>query len=880
LPNLFNALKFQFPWRSYQDKLLKNFDTHIEDNHFHVIAPPGSGKTILGIEILRRIGKKTLVLAPTLTIRDQWQDRLQTFFTDDTPFEQVSMDIKQPSTVTFSTYQSLHSFYKSFDDKDEFLQFFKDENIETLVLDEAHHLKNAWWTCLIALKKSYPYFIVALTATPPYDSSSLEVTKYFTLCGEVDDEISVPSLIREKDLSPHQDFIYFSKPYDSEINLIESYRDAIDEFIKNLLKDDSFITLLEGHRFYLDPANYSDDIYANTVFFSSILIALNDMGIAVDQTKLEFLGIGHQDRIQFPRLDSNWLEILLQNLLVTDRDNLEAHEDYLLELEKQLKRFNALERSKVNLKGNDTVHKSLAFSPSKLESIIEILNSERLSLGDDLSCVILTDYVRKEYLNTQDKDVSKINKIGVLPIFHYLRTSTAVTKDIAILTGTIVIIHHSIIHAFKAFSEGDSYIFTTLKSDDNFVVVTASSTSNKNRVGILTRLFEEGIIKVLIGTKALLGEGWDAPSINSLILASFVGSFVSSNQMRGRAIRRDANKPQKTSNIWHLACIDPTDQYGGREIELLRRRFEAFVGITNTKVPFITDGYERLGIPKYIEANSIENLNANTIERSGKRGETALQWKQSIGNGSELTRQIKLQESKEAETTFKEERQFYFRKVSRLILVEFILIVLFFFLGSIVAALDLGIDEQFLLGLKFVGIAILAYFGYKLYKTIIHYLRHGFLAMRLENIGYAVLETMDEMQILNTMRRLVSVQSKRLSNGTVVCHLKGATKYEETFFLNILTELLGSVKSPRYVIVSSNFFKKGFNIENFYPVPEAFGKNKDTAMIFHKHWKRHMGNSELVFTRQPKGRRALLRARLFHHTNELNDHLDTLTAWE
>ena len=878
MPNLFNALKFQFPWRDYQDKLLKNFDAHIEDQHFHVIAPPGSGKTILGIEILRRIGKKTLVLAPTLTIRDQWQDRLQTFFTDRKPFERVSMDIKAPSDITFSTYQSLHAFYKSFDNENEFLDFFKNHQIETLVLDEAHHLKNAWWTCLIALKKSRPYFIVALTATPPYDSSSLEVSKYFTLCGEVDDEISVPSLVREKDLSPHQDFIYFSRPYDAEINFITSYRNAIDDFREQLLKEDDFIALLQDHRFYTDPTNYSDAIYSNTEFFSSILIALHAVGFPIDHRKLEFLGIGHRDRIQFPKLDLKWLEILLQHLLVTDRENLEAHGDYLLRLEKRLKQLNVLERNKVNLSGNERVHKSLAFSPSKLESIVEIVNAERLSLGDDLSCVILTDYVRKEYLNTEDKAIHDINKIGVLPIFHYLRTSTLVTKDLAILTGSIVVMHHTIIHAFNAYSEKGSYIITTLKVDEDFVVVKASSSSNKAIVGIITRLFEDGIIKVLIGTKALLGEGWDAPSINSLILASFVGSFVSSNQMRGRAIRRDANKPKKISNIWHLACVDPTDKQGGKDIELLKRRFEAFVGITNTKIPFITDGYERLGIPNYIDTEDIEALNASSIERSSQRANIALQWAQSIGSGSQLTRQVKLHESKQK--TFKEERHFYFRKVSKLILVEFVLTLLVFFLGSIIAALGLGLDERFISVLKYIAIAILIFFGYKLYRSTIHYLRHGFLAVRMKSIGSAIVETMDELRILNTMRKLVRVESKKLPNGGVVCHLKGATTYEETFFLNTLTELLEPVKSPRYVIVSSNFFKKGFNIENFYPVPEAFGKHKETAMVFHKHWKNHMGKSQLIFTRQPKGRRALLRARLFHHSNTPNNNLDTLTAWE
>ncbi|MCT4628314.1 DEAD/DEAH box helicase family protein [Winogradskyella sp.] len=874
----FSVLEFKFPWRSYQQTLLKNFDSHISDHHFHVIAPPGSGKTILGIEILRRIGKKTLVLAPTLTIRDQWQDRLQTFFTENTPYKSVSKDIKQPSDITFSTYQSLHSFYKSFENKDDFLDFFKSHNIETLVLDEAHHLKNAWWNCLIALKKSNPYFIVALTATPPYDSSSLEVNKYFTLCGEVDDEISVPSLIREKDLSPHQDFVYFSKPYESELHHIKAYRDGIVEFKNSLLQDYDFIDLLENHRFYKQPLENSDAIYSNVAFFSSILITLNEINVPIDRSRLEILGIHKFDNIQFPRLDLTWIETLLHNLLVTDRENLEQHETYLLDLEKQLRKLNVFEKNKVNLSGNEVLYKSLAFSPSKLESIVEIVNSERLSLNDDLSCVVLTDYVRKEFLSTSNQDIDQINKIGVLPIFHYIRTSAVNNRDLAVLTGSIVIVHHSIIHAINGYGEGESYIFTPLKSDDNFVTVTPSSKSKKTIVGVITKLFEDGIIKVLIGTKALLGEGWDAPSINSLILASFVGSFVSSNQMRGRAIRRDVNKPKKTSNIWHLACIDPTDANGGREIELLKRRFEAFVGVTNTKIPFITNGYERLDIPQQITADAIHGLNAATIAHSVKRNNTSTQWKQSIGDGSKLTRQLQLQDYKKPE--FEAEKKKYYAKASRLVMIEIILILLIFFLGTITLALNLTLDQKLLSGMKLIGLIALAFFGHKLYKLTVYYLRHGFVHKKLKNMGLAILETMDEMNLLNTKRSEVHVHTEKLYNGVVICNLKGANNYEEAFFLKTLTELLEPVKSPRYIIISTNFFKKGLNIENFYPVPEAFGKNKKDAQLFYKYWLRYMGMSKLVFTRQPEGRRLLLKARLFHHTNELKNKLNSLTVWK
>ena len=84
--------------------------------------------------------------------------------------------------------------------------------------------------------------------------------------------------------------------------------------------------------------------------------------------------------------------------------------------------------------------------------------------------------------------------------------------------------------------------------------------NNKEKVKIVGELFNRGEINVLVGTKSLLGEGWDAPCINSLILASFVGSFMLSNQMRGRAIRVNKNQPNKTANIWHLITIEPKPQ--------------------------------------------------------------------------------------------------------------------------------------------------------------------------------------------------------------------------------------------------------------------------------------------------------------------------------
>ena len=85
-------------------------------------------------------------------------------------------------------------------------------------------------------------------------------------------------------------------------------------------------------------------------------------------------------------------------------------------------------------------------------------------------------------------------------------------------------------------------------------------------------LLKQGKINVLVGTKSLLGEGWDSPCINSLIMASFIGSYVLSNQMRGRAIRTDKNDPNKKSNVWHLVCLDPFDYRYSNDYYLIDKK--------------------------------------------------------------------------------------------------------------------------------------------------------------------------------------------------------------------------------------------------------------------------------------------------------------------
>jgi len=53
---------------------------------------------------------------------------------------------------------------------------------------------------------------------------------------------------------------------------------------------------------------------------------------------------------------------------------------------------------------------------------------------------------------------------------------------------------------------------------------------------VITAMFTRGDLRILVGTQSRLGEGWDAPVLNSLVLASNTASFMLSNQMRGRTM--------------------------------------------------------------------------------------------------------------------------------------------------------------------------------------------------------------------------------------------------------------------------------------------------------------------------------------------------------
>ncbi len=875
-----DSFTFKYTWRSYQQRFLKDFDDHIADNHLHVVAPPGSGKTVLGLEMMRRVNQKTLVLAPTITIRNQWEERMfECFVSEKNTNElralsgiEVSQNIKKPGHITFATYQSLHAFAKNEMEgsMDLLVDFFAKAGIKNIILDEAHHLKNEWWKPLFALKKIEGCTLTALTATPPYDSEQREIAKYFQLCGPIDIEISVPELIKEGNLCVHQDYIYFSEPDEEQIQYILKYRVKSMDLLNNLVANDDFGTFVLEHNLYTLSDGKLDSIYENPDFYVAILVYLNARGHDIPKERYELLGIDEK-QTQLPSFNQEWAERLLQPILVTYREDYIKDEEVLLEVEKQLRRIGAFDKNRVDFKGQKELYKSLAQSPNKLKSIQEIIDFESAQMGSGLRAVILTDYIRKEFLESGGDDLRHINKLGVIPIFHHLRHSLEQHPDrwqgknklekLAVLSGTLVIIHHKLEAQITRVLDSQDYTLELL-IDTEFIIIKPRERAKNEMVSIITSLFTDGHIEILIGTAALLGEGWDAPAINTLILASYVSSFVMSNQMRGRAIRIEPRNPDKVASVWHLACLDPTADNGGEDIAKLRRRFDAFCGVSLDNEPFIENGADRCNLPR--EVYNKESLNESMRLHASQRDVVKARWSSALSTGRLLVHEVKLDYSPQHKRTLP--KKIYHRdlvkssflQIGALVTIAIPEIVL----NNVGVYFSRGITYFFYAVLSSVAMLLIP----KTYKAIVRYLKYGRVDKQVEKMAQAVLKSLRVSMHITTQVQELKLGVEYLPNGEVACFLTGATAREEILFTNGLQELLAPIDNPRYMIEQRGWFQRKFGFANYYAVPSLLTGNKKDAQLFYKYWQIYVGKSALVFTRTLEGRKQLLKAR-FHYLN-------------
>lgn len=894
-------IKFKYDWRKYQQKVLNQLDEKLIDNHLHIVAPPGSGKTVLGLEVALRINKPTLVFAPTIAIRNQWIQRFtELFLQTSSPPDWISSNIRNPKFLTVVTYQSLHAVLANDIEKtsyldeeidleeeivkeskidtskfDQIIQLYKKHKIGTIVIDEAHHLKNSWWKSLNLFKNEIQATFVGLTATPPYDVSYQEWQRYIELNGSIDLEITIPELIEEGDLCPHQDLVHCSQPTSTEIQKIYDYRDNVKALYEDLLSDKYFIEYIENHKFITSPNQYIDFIYNNVEYYSSLLIFLNEIGKPISQAQLELLDA---KQIELPIMTYQWMEILLANLLFKDPDLLNVNEEYFNKLLNKLKHSGVVEKQLVSFTYNPKLNSYLSNSLNKMNSIKEIVKQEYENLQSDLRLVILTDYIRKEYLIQQENSM----KLGVIPIFKELLKEN-ISKNIAVLTGSIIIISEKLyaqITERLCFIHKEECNFQHIDGMEGFIQLQLNDKIRHLSVQVVTDLFQEGKINILIGTKSLLGEGWDAPSINVLILASFVGSYVSSNQMRGRAIRSLLNNPDKTANVWHLLSIDPSSKDGGEDFNTLKRRFKTFVGLSFEEGSIENDIY-KFNFPKVWDETSISDYNALSIERSGKRHLLKEKWLNAVAKGKIVLEEIKIPYKKNEDYTLT--KKVYYHKTIKNLLISLGSALMLFSYDLVIGLLKnllayKSIKQMMIFLMITFGFGVLHY-GRLTYKTLKIYIKYRDIAKDIHQIGYVILYTLYKMKFIQTPLNELVIHTEIDNDGVVYTHLKGGTTHERSLFIKTIQEFLEPLKNPRYMIIRKSKFLNYVKQLDYHPIPELIGKNKKNVIYFQEMWNKFVGKYELIFTRDIIGRKILIKARIQSLANAFDENTSVVSKW-
>jgi len=564
--SLYEGVAFKGTFRGYQQRVLDNAEQFLAEGKLNIVAAPGSGKTILGLEMIRRIGEACLIVSPTIATRDHWGKRFGEYFLEDVrDFKKFfSTDVERAGVINAMTYEELEDYMESYAYDGEKKAFklrrmMREKKIQTICLEEPHHLNPE---CLAALGKMQEVLekdvvIISLTTTPPCAYEEEELRHFQEVCGEIDVQIIASELVAENILCPYQDYIYFNTPSEEEETLLcehmERVQAALDELGQLPCVQDSIKALNQKAKSWTYLFNYE---------LSSIKSRAPEVYMPILQL-LRYYGFKYAKKLEgkkeLPPIQIKDLQIALQ-YITNHYEILKDNRKFILQV---LRKYGLYQKKMVQLVPDELLQKVFPTSARKLKSMGEIVNREYRILGQDLRLLVFADEGHAmsifEALFTQNPSI-KIGVFGkkllILPMFEELQGTMMQMEPLGD-TG------YGKVEFF-----GDTY----------------------EAVDCVKDLFREGKLQVLIGDQTLLNKDWEESGINSLILPGISEDFFFANKMRGIALQRSADHPEKTVNIWHLTTMMPAnklDRFCSKKLETghlesydldrVRERFRLFM---------------------------------------------------------------------------------------------------------------------------------------------------------------------------------------------------------------------------------------------------------------------------------------------------------------
>ncbi|MGE5137185.1 MAG: DEAD/DEAH box helicase family protein [Gemmatimonadota bacterium] len=640
-PATFGAAQLAWPLRPHQERALAAFerDRAAGDRATYLVVPPGGGKTLIGLEVLRRLGRPAVVLCPNTAIQAQWIQQWQAAFAPVTVTATASREL--PSPLTVLTYQAVGTFSGNGDgppgrpgrqpggrellaqlhpNGQALIGRLRQGGPWTVVLDECHHLLELWGRLLkTVLEELDDPYVVGLTATPPHLMTTDQAGLHRTLFGQVDLEISTPALVRDGVLAPYQELAYFTRPTPTEADYIHGEAVRFAELRTDLL-DPQFAStpFLAWLQTRVVERRGREGAPVSWQRFERDEPALADAAVRLHTAGLLPLPDGAQVREQHrhPPAAEDWVALIgdyCRHCLLPSEDPRDAA---AYEAIRRALPAVGYRLTRAGVRAADSpVDRVLARSASKAQAVTDILIAENADLGPRLRALVLCDF--EEASGTVPARLTGILEAesggARLALETLLADEQTAALDPVLMTGQRVACGPDTAAALLAWlrqadpglgataaapagssgadvspaalASGSSTAATPPVRGSRSAVVEITGQAGwepRRYVPLVTRFFSEGGSRCLVGTRGLLGEGWDAPAVNVVIDLTAATTPTSVVQARGRALRVDRGWPGKVADNWGVICVADDHPKGAADYGRFVRKHDRYFALSAT----------------------------------------------------------------------------------------------------------------------------------------------------------------------------------------------------------------------------------------------------------------------------------------------------------
>ena len=696
--------------------------------------------------------------------------------------------------------------------------------VRLVIFDECHHLVGYWAQVALALNGELdgPQ-ILGFTATPPSakDLSNTEIKLHKNLLDEIDYHLPTPAVVREGSLAPYQDLVYFTRPLERELTFVQGCTDRLQKVLASV-ESETGATLsawLTDQMRAVPDERMANVLRRRERFFTNAANYLRGIGKPVPE-RFQHLQEKTCELEECADLVGRFaVRCLLVSSDRADRDRFEALARAFRPLGFQL--------TDVGLRRcQSTVGRVLALSEAKMRGLVELLSAELDAGGDRIKAVVICDFEKSSA--TVAKDISHLltaESGGAIAAMRALTSNeTTDVLDPILVTGRTVLVDDDLLERFldvakEWFESRGLSAKMTPREEAGFYRIDGSGRDWNVRtyVAMITELLERGVTRCLVGTRGLLGEGWDALTVNTLVDLSIAATRMTVNQLRGRAIRLNPGDPKKVANIWDVVCLAPEFEKGLSDYHRFARKHSHYYGVCD-------DGAIEYGLghihpaltevgPEDVAMNA-HVLNGEMIERCRDRAKIYEQWQ--VGTPYENKRVPSLE--------IKAEGMFggLGTKGGKVYDIK---------AGEMLKNMCLAISE----GIRAIG-------GFEDARTRVEVTERadGYYRLRLNTTSQKDMELM----AVSIRELFAPIADQRYIIPRSEC----------TLVQNWFTRLLPAVVQ-RYVC------KKKEHVAIYHPVPEALGESKRHAEAFTARWNKYVSPGKAVYTKRGKGEEILMKMR-------------------